>query len=74
MRKALGRRVAELRRAKDLSVPALAAKAQMDRTYLWRVEDGQSFPPVPRLMKLARALGVEVGALLGDAQQGETKH
>jgi transcriptional regulator with XRE-family HTH domain len=61
----VGRRVAALRERERLSVPGLAKKARMDRTYVWRIERGDALPPVPRLAKLAAALNVTLSELLG---------
>jgi transcriptional regulator with XRE-family HTH domain len=53
-----------LRESRALTQEALARKAGMSRAYLARLEMGRHDPPLSRLRKLARALGVPVGELL----------
>jgi transcriptional regulator with XRE-family HTH domain len=64
----LGEHVRELREAKGLSVRGLAAQANVDATWLSRIERGIYSSPDPRsLWRLAQALGVEVEELYEDA-------
>jgi transcriptional regulator with XRE-family HTH domain len=44
---------------------ALAKKAGVSRAYLSRLEMGRHDPPLSRLRKLAKALGVTVAELVG---------
>jgi transcriptional regulator with XRE-family HTH domain len=60
----LGRAITKHRLRRKLSVPELAAKADLDRTHLWRIEDGQIVPPIPTLTRIAGHLGVKVTTLL----------
>ena len=54
----------KIRKAKGMSLYALAKEAQISRTYLSRLEAGGSDPTVGMLQRLARALGVPVTKLL----------
>ncbi len=52
------------RERRGLTQEALAKKAGISRAYLARLEMGRHDPPLSRLRKLAKALGVRVGKLL----------
>lgn len=60
----LGQRLRRLRKERGLSMERLAALAETDRTNIWKMEQGQVEPPLPRLRLLAKALGVEPSSLL----------
>jgi transcriptional regulator with XRE-family HTH domain len=55
--------IRRLRTDAGLTRPALALKAGVDRTYLWRVERGDVEPTVRWLAPIAKALGVTVASL-----------
>ena len=55
-----GKRIKELRRNLGLSQEELAEKAEISSRYLSRVEMGQQFPSIDTLVKLAKALNVEL--------------
>lgn len=57
-------RLKELREAKGFTQEALAKKAGVSRAYLARLEMGRHDPPLSRLRRLAKALGVKVGRLV----------
>jgi transcriptional regulator with XRE-family HTH domain len=60
----LGRYVRQARESRGLSVRALAAAANVDATWLSRLEHGTYISPDPRsLWRLARALDIEVADL-----------
>jgi transcriptional regulator with XRE-family HTH domain len=64
----LGAHVRHLRQAKGLSVRGLAAQAQVDATWLSRLEHGIYTSPDPRsLWRLAQALEIDVEELYLDA-------
>jgi len=52
----LGLRVKTIRKMKDMSQEDLSAHAQIDRTYLARIERGRANPSLRILHKLARAM------------------
>jgi transcriptional regulator with XRE-family HTH domain len=56
----LGEQITTLRKAADLSVPALAERVDLDRSHVWRIEDGQTIPPLPTLALIAKAVGASL--------------
>ena len=54
-----------LRRRRGWTQVALAKKARITQGYLARVEAGTRTPTLPMLKRLARALGVALGRLVG---------
>jgi transcriptional regulator with XRE-family HTH domain len=68
----VGQLLRELREGKGMSVRGLAAAAQVDSTWLSRVEHGIYVNPDPRyLHRLAKVLGVETMDLFQAAEYGE---
>ncbi len=59
-------RVKSYRERRKLTQEALAGRAGISRTYLARLETGKHDPTVSVLEKLAKALRVKVGTLLGE--------
>jgi transcriptional regulator with XRE-family HTH domain len=57
-------RLKQLREAKGLSQAALADKVGVSREYIARLETGKHDPPLSRVEKLAKALGVGVVSLV----------
>jgi transcriptional regulator with XRE-family HTH domain len=57
--------VRRLRSRKHLSQKALADKVGISVSYVSMLERGQRSPPLETIEKVARALGVAPGALLG---------
>ena len=62
----IGNRIAIIRKKKSLSQDHLAFIADMDRTYLMRLEKGRANPSIRTLHKIARKLKVKVSTLLRD--------
>jgi transcriptional regulator with XRE-family HTH domain len=60
----MARRLKILRRRRGLTQEALAAKAGLSRTYLARLETARQDPTLSTMVKLAKALGVPVMALM----------
>jgi transcriptional regulator with XRE-family HTH domain len=60
----MGKRLKQIREAKQLSQAALAQRARLSREYVLRLEAGQQDPSLSTLTALAKALGVPVTALL----------
>jgi transcriptional regulator with XRE-family HTH domain len=58
-------RLRTLRLKKNLTQDALAKRVGVTRGYLARLEMGRHDPPLSRLRKLAKALGVPVTEILG---------
>jgi transcriptional regulator with XRE-family HTH domain len=59
----LGKRIAELRRAKGLSQEALAVKSKYSTEFISLVERGLNAPSVAGLARIAKALRVEIKEL-----------
>jgi transcriptional regulator with XRE-family HTH domain len=60
--------VRELRRARHLSQRQLAARMEVPRTYISKIENGKAVPTLGSLERLATALNVEVRQLVCDAR------
>jgi transcriptional regulator with XRE-family HTH domain len=58
-------RIQKARRARGWSQEELARRAGVTRPYLARLETGRQDPRVSTIVKLARALRVPVGRLVG---------
>jgi transcriptional regulator with XRE-family HTH domain len=61
----IGHNIAQARKDAGFSQEDLAGLAEMDRSYLSEIENGKKNLSVLALLKIAKALGVEVGELLG---------
>jgi transcriptional regulator with XRE-family HTH domain len=67
--------VRELRQLRNLSQRQLAARMNVPRTYISKIENGKAMPTLSSLDRLARALEVDISSLLRDAstrQRDET--
>ena len=58
-----GRRVRDLRRARNLSQEALAERCGLDRTYISGIERGKRNVSLQNIEVLAKAFGVTLSAL-----------
>jgi transcriptional regulator with XRE-family HTH domain len=63
--------VRDLRHVRNLSQRQLAARMNVPRTYISKIENGKAMPTLSSLDRLARALEVDMSALLRDAN---TRH
>jgi transcriptional regulator with XRE-family HTH domain len=63
--------VRDLRHVRNLSQRQLAARMGVPRTYISKIENGKAMPTLNSLDRLARALKVDIAALLRDAN---TRH
>lgn len=63
--------VRDLRHVRNLSQRQLAARMNVPRTYISKIENGKAMPTLSSLDRLARALQVDMSALLRDAK---TRH
>lgn len=59
----LGQRIRELRKARQFSQESFADEVGLDRTYMGGVERGERNLGVINLIRIAKALNVEVGEL-----------
>ena len=62
----IGDRIKELRKSKDLSQEALANIAEVDRTYMTKVETGKRNVTVKILDKIIIALGTDFMTFFND--------
>jgi transcriptional regulator with XRE-family HTH domain len=63
--------VRDLRHVRSLSQRQLAARMGVPRTYISKIENGKAMPTLGSLDRLAKALKVDISALLRDAN---TRH
>ena len=63
IRTRFGLRVRELRQAQSLSQEALAARCELDRTYISGIERGKRNVSLQNIEVIAKALGVTLSAL-----------
>jgi transcriptional regulator with XRE-family HTH domain len=61
---AFGQSVAKHRQDKGLTQEALAAKADLDRTYLSDIERGVRNPGIKNVIRVAKALGIKAAELM----------
>ena len=59
--------VRDLRRIRNLSQRQLAGRMNVPRTYISKIENAKAMPTLSSLDRLARALQVDISALLRDA-------
>ena len=59
--------VRDLRHVRNLSQRQLAARMGVPRTYISKIENGKAMPTLNSLDRLAKALEVDISALLRDA-------
>jgi transcriptional regulator with XRE-family HTH domain len=68
----VARNIRRLRVAKGLSQEVLAVDAEIDRTYVSRLERGLENPTVAVLERLAKALSANIEELFRTPRAGET--
>lgn len=61
----IGRRIRKFREERGMSKDTLAAEVSVDGSTIYRWEKGSRIPDVPTLMRIAKALGVEIRDLVG---------
>ncbi len=66
-----GTAVRQLREARGWSQEQLSEHADLNRSYVGEIERGQVIPSIVTAEKLARALGLNVAALLDHCEQIE---
>lgn len=65
IKKKIGQRVKEIRERKRLSVDDLAERTGIDRASLYRLEKGELNVTIVKLNRIAQALFVDLGDLVG---------
>jgi transcriptional regulator with XRE-family HTH domain len=65
----IGQTIQRLREESDLSLSQLAREAGISKSYIWKLEHGESEsrPSGETLYKIARALGTSMSELIGQA-------
>lgn len=64
---ALGKRIRSLRKSKNLSQEALAHDAEVDSSYISRIERGENNPTYLILCAIAKALNISVNEIVSIA-------
>ncbi len=68
---AMSYRIRSIRRQKGLTLAQVASETSLDKGYLSRIERGEKTPSIATLIKIAEALGVQLGHLFGEAVQSD---
>ncbi|MBS1777294.1 MAG: helix-turn-helix transcriptional regulator [Bacteroidetes bacterium] len=68
----IGQRIKELREAKEMSQKDLAYTADLDRSYIASVENGQRNISIVNIEKIAVALGVSLKEFFNDGEFDNT--
>lgn len=68
--RAFGQRVRSLRIEKGVSQEELADRCGVHRTYMGRIERGETNITLTNIHKVARGLGVSPASLLNEAESG----
>ncbi len=71
--RSVGRKIRLLRQERKLSVEQLAERTGCSAEYLEWVEEGQVFPPVALLLRLAQAMQLDRGAFLDRDESPESR-
>ncbi len=75
MKVAIGGRIAELRKAKNLSQQQFSYEAEIERSYLTHVEKGRKNISIDTLIKITTALGISLKEFFNqDAFNGKKKN
>lgn len=69
----IGKRIKTFRTRKKVTLNQLANETGCSVAYLKQIESGQEMPPVGTLLQLSRALHIDSGDLLEEAQQTRAK-
>lgn len=64
--------VRAVRRQRGLTLESLAAASGLTKSYLSKIERGQSIPSIAAALKVARALDVDVARLFSDQETSDT--
>jgi transcriptional regulator with XRE-family HTH domain len=70
---ALGERIREMRKKRDIAVESLAEKTGYPTEYIQQVESGEVSPPVGALIQISRALALDSAALLSEDRKKERR-
>ena len=67
----IGQKIKNLRAKRGLSVQGLAAKVNLTQGYLSKIENSETPPPIPTLIKIAYALNVHISYFFGEERREE---
>ena len=67
----IGQKIKNLRIRRALSVQELATKASLTQGYLSKIENSETPPPIPTLIKIAYALNVHISYFFGEDESEE---
>ena len=70
----IGERIRKLRVQNGLTQQEIADRCELTKSMISKIENGKVVPAVGTLQRLARALGVKVGALMEEKENGTVKH
>ncbi len=62
--KGFGSKIQKARREQNISQERLAHKAEIERSYMGRIERGESNPPIYTVHKILKALGIPATELI----------
>ncbi|MDI3328449.1 MAG: helix-turn-helix transcriptional regulator [Alicyclobacillaceae bacterium] len=65
-KRVIGERLKELRLERGLTVKELAERAGVSQSYVYAVEAGTRGSQVDKLVRIAKALGVDLSTLIGE--------
>jgi transcriptional regulator with XRE-family HTH domain len=68
----LGRAIQTARKVKGLSQAEVAERLELSVNFIARVERGEAFMSVPKLIEVSRLLGVSLDAVVDEARAGWT--
>ncbi len=71
--KQLGGRIREIRKKKSLTLEELSDRADLDWSFLARIETGKGIASVQSLMKISKALNVSIGDLFSNVSFSQDK-
>lgn len=61
--KGFGNKIQEARKKQGISQEKLAYKAEFERSYMGRIERGESNPPIYTVLKILKALNIRASEL-----------
>ena len=67
----IGQKIKNLRIRKGLFVQELAAKVNLTQGYLSKIENSETPPPIPTLIKIAYGLNVHISYFFGEERREE---
>lgn len=66
----IGEKIRGLRKSREVSLRDLAEKTGLSETVMSQIEDDTVAPPIPALLKISKALGVEIAYFFSEEMSG----